>query len=57
MKKLNALQKHKAAVDNHNDPESFPSIGKKFRVIETLEKLPTCGDVYGGAMMCLSGGR
>ena len=57
MKKLNALRKHKAAVDNHNDPESFPSIGKNFRVIETLEQLPTCGDVYGGAMMCLSGGR
>ena len=31
---------HKVTVDNHNELESFPYIGKKFGVMNILEQLP-----------------
>ena len=53
--RLNKFKKHRATVDNHDDPETLPDISKSFTVMKFLDQLPTylC-DLMGVSKVALS---
>ena len=40
-RRLMSFKSHKDMVENHNEPESLPDIGKTFTVMKYLDQLPT----------------
>ena len=39
--RLKQFKVHKAMVDNHNEPEPLPDIGKSYSMMKFLDQLPT----------------